>query len=308
MADRVKPTMLVDTSYLFFRAFHGVPDTLRTPDGHPVNAVRGVLDFLTTLVSEHEPSDIVCCWDEDWRPAWRVDLLPAYKAHRVVSGTDDEEEVPDALARQVPWIRAVLDALGIPVIGASGAEADDVIATLAAASPHGAEVVTGDRDLLQLVDDARAVSLIWVAHGVAKRQIVTEAWVQDRYGVTPQQYVEFAALRGDPSDGLPGVRGIGDKTAATLLNRFGTLTALIDAARDPNAEGLTRSQRSKVLDSVDYLQRAVRVITVKSDLTLTPAQLQPVDHAAVAALSERWGLGSSAERLVEVLDSYPEVR
>lgn len=300
--------MLVDTSYLFFRAFHGIPDTLRTPDGHPVNAVRGVLDFLTTLVSEHNPGDIICCWDEDWRPAWRVDLLPAYKAHRVASGTKDQEDVPEALARQVPWIRQVLEALGIPVLGVVGAEADDVIATLAAASPRGAEVVTGDRDLLQLVDDQRAVSLIWVANGVAKRQIVTEAWVQDRYGVTPQKYVDFAALRGDPSDGLPGVRGIGDKTAARLLNRFGTLTAVIDAAQDPNADGLTPAQRSKVLDSVDYLHRAVRVVTVTSDLTLPPAELRSVDHTTVATLSERWGLGSSAERLADVLESYADVR
>lgn len=125
--------MLLDTASLYFRAYFGVPDSVRAPDGTPVNAVRGLLDFIARLVQDHHPDDLVACWDNDWRPRWRVELIPSYKAHRVAVERPegpDEEETPDTLAPQVPIIEAVLDALGIARVGVAGYEADDVIGTL----------------------------------------------------------------------------------------------------------------------------------------------------------------------------------
>lgn len=299
--------MLIDTSYLYFRAFHGLPDSLRTPAGEPVNAVRGTLDFLAALIRDLRPADVVCCWDADWRPAWRVELVPSYKAHRVAEAPPDApeggggEEVPDDLGRQVPWIRAALEALGLPVVGVPGHEADDVLATLAEHADAGAYVVTGDRDLLQLVDDDRGIQVVWVAGGVAKRQLVDAAWVEAKHGVRPDQYVALAALRGDPSDGLPGVRGIGEKTAATLLDRFGSLAGILRAAADPAEAGLTPSQRAKLVAGADYLTRAVPVIEVVRDLPLGEIVARPVDHAAFTALADHLGLGGSAKRILSAL-------
>ena len=149
--------MLLDTASLYFRAYFGVPDSLRSPQGEPVNAVRGLLDFVSRLVQDHGPDQLVACMDADWRPQWRVDLIPTYKTHRVAEAAQDgEEEVPDTLAPQVPVIEQVLDALGIARIGVPGYEADDVIGTLATRATGPVQIVTGDRDLFQLVDDARA--------------------------------------------------------------------------------------------------------------------------------------------------------
>lgn len=305
--------MLVDTSYLYFRAFHGVPDSIRTPDGHPVNAVRGVLDFLANLIVDLAPDEVICCWDEDWRPQWRVNLLPSYKTHRVASddGVVAAEQVPDDLARQVPWVREALEALGFPVIGVPGLEADDVIASLAArddAATNGAEtlVVTGDRDLMQLVDDERRVRVVWVAGGVKKKEVFDAAAVRSKHLVDPSQYVALAALRGDPSDGIAGVRGIGEKTAAQLLDRFGSLDAILAAAADPDAAGLTKSQRERIGDAADHLRAAEKVITVVRDAEIPTGRTDGVrtgdiNHEAFDALTRRLGLGGSADRILEAL-------
>src|SRR5215203_3030881 len=159
MADRL---MLLDTASLYFRAFYGVPDSLTRADGTPVNAVRGLLDMIARLVTEFEPTHLVACWDDDWRPQWRVDLIPSYKAHRVATESDaagvpDVEETPDPLVAQIPMIREVLGLCGIPIVGVAAHEADDVIGTLASHASTPVDVVTGDRDLFQLVDDARGV-------------------------------------------------------------------------------------------------------------------------------------------------------
>ena len=212
--------MLLDTASMYFRAFYGVPDSFKAPDGTPVNAVRGLLDFISRLVADYRPTHLVCCWDNDWRPQWRVDLIPSYKAHRVeyvVQGAPDVEEVPDPLEAQVPVILDVLAAFGIPVIGADGYEADDVIGTLSRDAGMPVDVVTGDRDLFQLVDDDAQVRILYIARGVGRHERVTNSVVQEKYGIDGRQYADFAALRGDASDGLPGVNGIGEKTAATLL-------------------------------------------------------------------------------------------
>ena len=228
--------MLLDTASLYFRAYFGVPDSVTAPDGTPVNAVRGLMDFISRLVGEYHPTHLACCWDNDWRPQWRVDLLPTYKAHRVVeevASAPDVEEVPDPLETQVPIILDVLEAFGIAVVGADEHEADDVIGTLATDAGMPVDIVTGDRDLFQLVDDAASVRVLYVARGVSRHERVDEAWVRARYGIEARQYADFATLRGDASDGLPGVAGVGDKTAATLLGRFGTIEALLAAVDDP---------------------------------------------------------------------------
>jgi 5'-3' exonuclease len=299
--------MLLDTTSMYFRAYFGAPEA-PAPDGTNVNAVRGMVGYLAYLVEQYRPTHLVCCWDEDWRPGWRVELLPTYKAHRVVvpvEGAPDVEEVPDPLEAQVPIIREVLAAFGIAVVGAPGYEADDVIGTLATDAGQPVDVVTGDRDLFQLVDDAADVRVLYIGKGVGKHERVDEAWVLDKYGVSARQYADFATLRGDPSDGLPGVKGVGDKTAATLLQRFGDIDGVVAAAADP-ASDLAPGPRLKIKDAADYLAVAPKVVAVTRDLDLPRGDAlalpsAPADPAAVATLTERWGLGSPVERLTTVL-------
>jgi 5'-3' exonuclease len=270
-----------------------------------VNAVRGLLDFISRLVSQYRPSHLACCWDNDWRPAWRVQLLPTYKAHRVVEGAPaDVEQVPDPLEVQIPIIEAVLAAFGIAVVGADGYEADDVIGTLASTATMPVDIVTGDRDLFQLVDDARGVRVLYVARGVGRHDVVTDAWVRNKYGVAPSQYADFATLRGDASDGLPGVAGVGEKTAATLMNRFGNMDALLAATEDP-ASDLAAGPRRKLKDAADYLAVAPTVVRVACDLDLGSPSLElprtPVDPDRLIELSQQWGLDSPTARLVDTL-------
>ena len=240
------------------------PRLLRAADGTPVNALRGLLDFISRLVASYSPSHLACCWDNDWRPAWRVELIPSYKAHRVAgagqtvvpemaaSSDTSGEQAPDDLAVQVPLILAVLESLGIAVVGKDGYEADDVLGTLASTAPMPVDVVTGDRDLFQLVDDARSVRVLYIARGVGKHEQVDEAWVRARYGIPASAYVDYAIMRGDASDGLPGVAGIGDKTAASLLNSYGSLEGILAAASDAHTK-ISGSVRSKLGAAIDYL-------------------------------------------------------
>jgi 5'-3' exonuclease len=299
--------MLLDTASMYFRAFYGVPDSFKAADGTPVNAVRGLLDFITRLVSEYRPTHLACCWDNDWRPAWRVELIPSYKAHRVeyvVASGPDVEVVPDPLEVQVPVILDVLDAFGIAVVGADGYEADDVIGTLSQNAGMPVDVVTGDRDLFQLVDDDAEVRILYIARGVGRHERVTNEVVRAKYGIDGRQYADFAALRGDPSDGLPGVPGVGEKTAATLLQRFGTMAGLRAAADDP-ASNIAPSPRRKLREAADYLEVAPTVVEVARDIDLGKPDLtlplSPVDPERLVALSDKWNLESPIARLVEAL-------
>lgn len=305
--------MLLDTASLYFRAFFGMPDSLRAPDGTPVNAVRGLLDFIARLVSTYEPDELVCCWDDDWRPAWRVELLPSYKAHRVVAEVPtgvDVEVTPDPLEMQIPIIEEVLAALRIAVVGAAGYEADDVIGTLATTATGPVDIVTGDRDLFQLVDDSRAVRVLYTARGVGNLEVLTDSVVVGKYGVLPEQYADFAVLRGDVSDGLPGVKGIGDKTAASLLQQYGDLAGIVAAASEPGS-GLSSGLRGKLHAATDYLAVAPRVVEVAKhiDLPKAAATLRPLSDAEAAAareLGEKWGLGSAMTRALAALPGAPE--
>ncbi|WBB68790.1 5'-3' exonuclease [Micromonospora sp. WMMD812] len=306
MAHR-PPILLIDAPSLYFRAYFGIPESAaRAEDGTPVNAVRGFLDMLATLIRTRRPDRMVCAMDHDWRPDWRVALLPSYKAHRLAP--EGGEVVPDTLTPQVPVILDVLAAIGITTVGAAGYEADDVLGTLSVTQPAPVEVVSGDRDLFQLVDDARPVRLLYVGRGVAKLEDCDDAAVQARYGVPAAGYADFAALRGDPSDGLPGVPGVGEKTAARLITRYGDLAGILAALDDPRS-GFAPGLRAKLAAAQDYLAVAPKVVRVALDVPLadlpTALPSAPVDPDALLELARRWNLAGSTRRLVDALADLP---
>ncbi|MPQ99652.1 flap endonuclease [Modestobacter sp. I12A-02628] len=301
--------MLLDAASLYFRAFYGVPTSVTTPDGRPINAVRGFLDMTARLVAAHRPDRLVACWDDDWRPAFRVAAVPSYKAHRVAP--EGGEETPDELGPQVPVLVDVLAAAGLARVGAPGYEADDVIATLATRARAAVDVVTGDRDLFQLVDDARGVRVLYTNRGISDIEVVDEGAVAAKYGVPGSAYADYAVLRGDPSDGLPGVKGVGEKTAAALISAFGSLAGIREAAagtvvpRPP----LTAAVLKRLHAAADYLDVAPAVVRVVTTIDLPPVDgalpTAPADPAALAELATAHGLQSSVRRLGAVL-GWPE--
>lgn len=299
--------MLLDAASMYFRAFFGVPESQTAPDGTPVNAVRGFLDMTARLVSRRTPSDLVACLDLDWRPAFRVEAIPSYKQHRLAPGSTVAEVTPDALAPQIPVLLDVLAALGIATAGAEGHEADDVIGSLAAQADEPVEVVTGDRDLFQLVRDDPPIRILYIARSVARLEVMGPAEVAAKYGIPGTAYADYAALRGDPSDGLPGVAGVGDKTAAALVTTYGSLEGLLAALQASvdgggKMTGVSSSVRAKLLAARDYLDVAPTVVEVKRDLPLprlqTALPATPADPEALVALCDQWGLDSSVERVL----------
>ncbi|GAA0373728.1 5'-3' exonuclease [Microbispora corallina] len=297
--------MLLDTPSLYFRAFYGVPESVTAPDGTPVNAVRGLIDMMATLIRQHSPTELAACMDADWRPAFRVAAIPSYKAHRVASG--QEESVPDALVPQVPVIEDVLDALGFARIGVPGYEADDVIGTLAIRATGAVDIVTGDRDLFQLVDDGKPCRALYTVRGIRNLQLVDEAFVREKYGIPGRAYADFATLRGDPSDGLPGVAGIGEKTAAALITRFGSLAGLLEALESGSADGFPAGARAKLAAARDYLEVAPAVVRVAHDAPIPEIDLtcpaKPRDPERLVALADRYGLDGPLNRLLGVLSA-----
>lgn len=301
--------MLLDSASLYFRAFYGVPDTVRSPNGEPVNAVRGLLDIIAKLVTDFAPTEMVGCWDNSWRPKWRVALIPSYKAQRVAAeGPDGSiEEVPELLLAQVPIIREVLGALGIPIVGADDHEADDVIGTLASSSSIPVDVITGDRDLFQLIDDSKDVRVIYTGRGMSNLEILTDSALTAKYGIAPSQYADFAVMRGDPSDGLPGVAGIGEKSAVTLLEAWGDLAGIVAAAKD-DSSAMSATIRAKILGASDYLAVAPKVVEVVRDLDLLEVDSRiraftSEQSDALDALSQQWGLSASMTRVRRALDA-----
>lgn len=299
------PLMLLDTASLYFRAFYGLPDTITAPDGTPVNAVRGLMDMIARLVADHSPTRLVACMDADWRPQFRVDALASYKEHRLAP--DGGEQTPDLLGPQVPVIEQVLDAIGITRLGVAGYEADDVIGTLAVRGPGPVDIVTGDRDLFQLVrDDEPVTRVLYTAKGIRNLAYLDEAAVTEKYGIPGRAYAAFATLRGDASDGLPGVAGIGDKTAAALVNRFGTLAAMRAAVASGDDDGFPAGARRKLEAASDYLDVAPKVVQVALDVPVPDGfdDTMPAgaaDPEALVALCDRWGLDSSVNRVLTAL-------
>ena len=300
--------MLLDSASMYFRAYHGIPESMTAPDGMPVNAVRGFLDMIATLVRTRKPTHLVACLDASWRPAFRVAALPSYKGHRL--GPDGREEiVPPGLVPQIPVIEAALAALGIAAFGVDGFEADDVIGTLANADGGAVEVVSGDRDLFQVVRDDRPVRMLYIGRGVSKLEVVDEAWLAAKYALPASgagpAYADFAVLRGDPSDGLPGVSGVGEKTAAALVSRFGSLAGIQEALAAGGTDGFPAGSRLKLAAATDYLAAAPGVVRVRLDVPVPPHDAtlptKPADPDALVELSERYALDSSLNRVLAAL-------
>jgi 5'-3' exonuclease len=317
--------MLLDSASLYFRAFFGVPDQRSDPSAPPTNAIRGFLDMIASLVTTHQPTHLVACWDNDWRPQWRVDLLPSYKAHRVTESpaavpsavpdqahpaSDDTvaEEVPDDLAPQVPVIVDALAALGIVRLGADGFEADDVIGTLATrwGGTMKVDIVTGDRDLLQLVDDARGIRVLYTGKGgVRDPDLATQDYLRERYAVdSGDAYLDMSVLRGDTSDGLPGVKGIGDKTAAQLIAEYGSLAGL-RAAVDSGAPALKGARRANLEAATAYLDVAPTVVRVTRDVPVAELDLalptEVADPVLMSKVASEFGVTSSFNRVLSAL-------
>lgn len=311
------PLLLLDGASLWFRAYYALPESITAPDGRPVNAVRGFIDMVAALMTRTEPSRMAVCLDLNWRPQFRVDAVPSYKAHRVaeaVVGSPDSEEVPETLTPQVDMIMDVLAAAGVATAGAEGLEADDVLGTLAARErTDPVVVVSGDRDLLQVAaDEPNEVRVLYVGRGLAKAELFGPVEVAEKYGVPLHRagdaYAELALLRGDASDGLPGVKGVGEKTASTLMLRFGSIEALRAAASDPTSD-LAQGIRAKLAAASDYLDAALPVVRVVRDADVVFSRSDvipavPADGARLAELASELGIGNAVNRLTTAMSTH----
>ena len=294
--------MLLDSASLWYRAFFGMPDSLLSPDGTPVNAIRGYLDMSARLITTYKPNRLVACIEGDWRPSWRVELFPEYKANRL----DEEgaEEEPDLLAPQIPILMDVLDAFGIAIVGADDYEADDVMASYAEREKGPIRIVTGDRDMFQLVDDKKDVKVVYLAKGISQHDLVDISWVSKRYGIPGDRYSLFAIFRGDPSDGLPGVKGIGEKGAALIANHFATVDEVVAAAESED-RALTPNLIKKIIAGKDYLRIAPTLVLCARDVSLPVVDLalpqKPSDLSHIYQLQKDYGLGASIDRMIAAL-------
>jgi 5'-3' exonuclease len=291
-------TLLVDAPSLFYRALFSTPDSIKTPEGSPINAAYGFFRMLAGLVDEHDPDFIACASDENWRPDWRVELIPSYKDFRAAPGSA-QEQAEEKLATQVPILYGLLEMCDIAVVGHADHEAEDVIGTLAQRAPGRVAIFSGDRDLFQLVRDPR-ITIIYPIRGVSKVQVVDESYIEERYGIPGRSYLDFAVLRGDPSDGLPGVKGIGEKLAASLVARHGNLESIL-AAAEAGSQSLALS---KVKRQTDYVQRAQKVVTIATDLPIGKVDLtRPRDlpRDAIVDAADKFGLKGPIGSLVDAL-------
>ena len=295
--------MLLDSASLWYRAYYGMPDTLLSPTGMPVNAIRGYIDMTARLISMYSPNRIVACIEGDWRPSWRVDLFPAYKANRLEDEGDVEAE-PETLTPQIPVLLDLLDAFGIPMVGVDDYEADDVMATFAVREKGPIRIVTGDRDLFQLVDDRRDVKVVYLAKGISQHDLVDISWVANKYGIPGDRYALFAMFRGDPSDGLPGVKGIGEKGAALIANNFVSVDDALAGAKAGHVV-LSASLAKKIIEGADYLKIAPTLVNCARDVAIPSMTIamptKPEDLSAIYAIKDEYGLGASVDRLISAL-------
>lgn len=291
-------TLLVDAASLIYRALFSTPDSIKAPDGIQMNAAYGFLSMLARLIADRDPDFVCCAEDDDWRPEWRVALVEEYKAHRAAEGSA-QEAAEDLLAPQLPVIADVLALCGIKSVGHAGYEAEDVIGTLANRAPGRAAIVSGDRDLFQVVRDPN-IFVLFPRRGVSEMDVVDEAYIEEHYGIPGRAYADFAVLRGDPSDGLPGVRGVGPKLASGLIARYGSLDRIvsaIEAGEDGTALG-------KVRRDLDYVKRAAQVVAIPTDLPIPEVDLsRPRDEpdGRVHELGARFGIGGPVRRLAAAL-------
>ncbi len=295
--------LLLDSASLWYRAFFGMPDTLLSPSGEPVNAIKGFLDMSARLINQYQPSRLVACLEGDWRPSWRVELFPGYKANRV--DESGEEEEPDTLGPQIPILLDILEAFGIPMVGVDDYEADDIMATFSVKERGPTFVATGDRDLFQLVDDKRRVKIVYLAKGISNHDLVDRAWIKNRYEIPGDRYALFAMLRGDASDGLPGVRGIGEKGAAHIANHFESIEDALAAAHAAD-EKLTPALRKKLIEGSDYVAIAPKLVHCALDVPIPSMSItvpsKPLDMSQIWQYKEQYGLGSSIDRMIAALN------
>ena len=294
--------MLLDSASLWYRAYFGMPDTLLSPSGEPVNAIRGYLDMTSKLISIYKPNRLVACIEGDWRPSWRVDLFPEYKANRL--DVEGEEEEPDTLGPQIPILLDLLEAFGIPLVGVDDYEADDVMASYAVTEPGPTKIVTGDRDLFQLVDDKRKIAVVYLAKGITNHDHVDIKWIANKYDIPGERYALFAMIRGDASDGLPGIRGIGEKGAAIIAKQFTSLPEVMKAAAKDD-DRLTPNARKKLLESADYAKIAPKLVHCALDVPLPKLDLRtpkrPNNLDEIYQYQKDYGLGASVDRLISAL-------
>lgn len=294
--------MLLDSASLWYRAFFGMPDTLVSPSGLQVNAIRGYLDMTSKLINLYKPNRIVACLEGDWRPSWRVELFPEYKMNRL--DESGEEEEPDTLSPQIPILLDLLEALGVPMLGVDDYEADDLMATFAVNQPGPVRIVTGDRDLFQLVDDKRDVKVVYLAKGIANHDLVDLKWIEQKYEIPGDRYGLFAMIRGDASDGLPGIKGIGEKGAASIARQFTNLDEVMKAATNDD-ERLTTNIRKKLLESAEYAKIAPKLVGCATDVSIPKMKIdlpiRPLDSKKIQDMKEEFGLGTSVDRIMNAL-------
>ena len=294
--------MLLDSASLWYRAYFGMPDTLVSPSGLQVNAIRGYLDMTSKLINLYKPNRIVACLEGDWRPSWRVELFPDYKMNRL--DESGEEEEPDTLSPQIPILLDLLEALGFPMLGVDDYEADDLMATFAVNQPGPVRIVTGDRDLFQLVDDKRDVKVVYLAKGIANHDLVDLKWSEKKYEIPGDRYGLFAMIRGDASDGLPGIKGIGEKGAASIAKQFTNLDEVMKAATNDD-ERLTTNIRKKLLESAEYAKIAPKLVGCAIDVSIPEMTIdlpkKPLDTKKIQEIKEEFGLGTSVDRIMNAL-------
>jgi 5'-3' exonuclease len=295
--------MLLDSASLWYRAYYGMPDTLVNNEGMPVHAIRGFLDMSARLISQYKPQRLVACLDGDWRPSWRVELFPDYKANRVDEDGDEEAE-PETLTPQVPILLDVLEAMGIPLVGADDYEADDVIATYSVKESGPTLIVTGDRDLFQLVNDERKVKVVYLAKGIANHDLVDKKWIASKYSIPGERYALFAMIRGDASDGLPGIKGIGEKGAAVIANSFSSMQSVMDAAFSDD-DSLPAPLRKKLVADQKYASIAQTLVHCALDVPIPKVDLRipksAPDLSRVYQLKDQHNLGASVDRFIAAL-------
>ena len=294
--------MLLDSASLWYRAYFGMPDTLVSPSGLQVNAIRGYLDMTSKLINLYKPNRIVACLEGDWRPSWRVELFPDYKMNRL--DESGEEEEPDTLSPQIPILLDLLEALGFPMLGVDDYEADDLMATFAVNQPGPVRIVTGDRDLFQLVDDKRDVKVVYLAKGIANHDLVDLKWIEQKYEIPGDRYGLFAMIRGDASDGLPGIKGIGEKGAALIAKQFTNLHEVMKAAINDD-ERLTANIRKKLLENAEYAKIAPKLVGCATDVSIPKMKIdlpnKPLDSKKIQDMKEEFGLGTSVDRIMNAL-------
>ena len=295
--------MLIDSASLWYRAYYGMPDSLVSPKGEPINAIKGFIDMTARLVNSYKPERLALCLDGDWRPSWRFDLFPEYKSNRLDEGGEEEEE-PDLLTPQIPIILDFFESLGVQIIGADDYEADDVIATLARRESGPVRIVTGDRDLFQLVDEEKDVKIVYLAKGISAHDLVDHRWLSNKYEIPGNRYALFAMIRGDASDGLPGIKGIGEKGAAEIARNFETISTVIAAAKSDDSR-LKEAHRKKILNDLSYAEIVEKLVSCADQVALPrvdfSAPRSPANLSSLESLVQEYGLTTNFERLKAAL-------